>query len=94
MRAVILLASFLPLLAAAADAIPGDQLDQEADAKVISGMSVLGNSEAPKSLYIVPWKISGLGAEMQLGPTLLDENLVAIDREVFMRELNFYQLTQ
>ena len=29
--------------------------------KVLTGMSIVGNDEAPKSLVIVPWKSSGLG---------------------------------
>ena len=29
--------------------------------KELSGMSIVGNDDAPKSLVIVPWKSSGLG---------------------------------
>ena len=32
------------------------------DGKLLSGMSIVGNDEAPKSLVIVPWKSSELGA--------------------------------
>ena len=42
------------------------QVQTEEGAKVISGMSILGNQEAPKSLVIVPWKSSVL-------PTLTSE---------------------
>src|SRR5262245_5657596 len=31
------------------------------DDKTLSGMSILGNQEAPKALVIVPWKSSQLG---------------------------------
>ena len=31
------------------------------EAKEMSGMSIVGNDEAPKSLYIVPWKSSEIG---------------------------------
>jgi hypothetical protein len=64
----------------------------ESDAKTLRGMSVLGNNEAPMSLFIVPWKSSELGAEANLTRTL-NERDVPVDREVFMRELSFYQVS-
>ena len=66
---------------------PGDS-----DAKTIKGMSVLGNNEAPMSLFIVPWKSSELGVETNLNRTL-NERDVPVDRDVFMRELAFYQVS-
>lgn len=64
----------------------------EPDAKMLGGMSVLGNQEAPMSLFIVPWKSSELGIETNLSRTL-NERDVPVDREVFMRELEFYQVS-
>jgi hypothetical protein len=64
----------------------------EPEAKTLSGMSVLGNQEAPMSLFIVPWKSSELGVETNVHRTL-DERDVPVDREVFMRELDFYQVS-
>lgn len=61
-------------------------------AKTLSGMSVLGNDEAPMSLFIVPWKSSELGVETSLQRTL-DERDVPVDRDVFMREVGFYQVS-
>ena len=57
----------------------------------MSGMSILGNEEAPKSLVIVPWKSSELGAELGLTNTL-DDRAQPIDRDVFLRELSYYEL--
>ena len=59
------------------------------DAKEMSGMSIVGNDEAPKSLYIVPWKSSEIGVETSLN-TLLNEGDVPVDRDVFKRQLEFY----
>jgi hypothetical protein len=59
--------------------------------KELSGMSIVGNDEAPKSLYIVPWKSSELGAEYSLS-MMLNEGDVPVDREVFMRQLDFYEV--
>ena len=59
--------------------------------KTLSGMSILGNEEAPKSLVIVPWKSSELGDDISLSDTL-DERARPIDKEVFLRELRFYEI--
>lgn len=57
----------------------------------MSGMSILGNDEAPKSLVIVPWKGSQLG-DMPGLSKLLDDSTQPVDKEVFMRELAYYQI--
>lgn len=59
--------------------------------KTMSGMSILGNEEAPKSLVIIPWKSSELGENISLSDTL-DERARPVDKEVFLRELNFYEI--
>jgi len=43
------------------------------EVKSISGMSIVGNNETPKSLYIVPWKSSEIGMETDLSSNLLNE---------------------
>ena len=73
-------------MAAAVDA-PADP----ALPRTMSGMSILGNEEAPKALVIVPWKSSELGADLELSDTL-DDRARPVDREVFMRELRYYEL--
>ncbi|MET0987869.1 MAG: hypothetical protein ABW034_20925 [Steroidobacteraceae bacterium] len=52
---------------------------------------VTGNRELPKVLYIVPWKKADLG-ELPGQPfnTLLDEALTPVDRDVFRREVTYY----
>ena len=55
-------------------------------------MSIVGNDEAPKSLYIVPWKSSELGVETSLN-RMLNEADVPVDRDVFMRQLEFYEVS-
>ena len=53
---------------------------------------ITGNSELPTVLYIVPWQKSEPG-DMQGKPvnTLLDEVLAPLDREEFVREVNYYR---
>ena len=70
----------------AADAKP-----TAADDKTLSGMSILGNQEAPKALVIVPWKSSRLGDEIGLSKTL-DDGRRPVDKDVFMRELAYYEI--
>jgi hypothetical protein len=59
--------------------------------KTLSGMSILGNEEAPKSLVIVPWKSSEIGEDVSLTDTL-DDRALPVDKEVFLRELRFYEI--
>lgn len=59
---------------------------------VVSGMSITGNNETPKSLYIVPWKTSEIGLETKLTSSLLNDDMAPVDKTVFMRELEFYQI--
>ena len=59
--------------------------------KTMSGMSILGNEEAPKSLVIIPWKSSEMGDDINLTDTL-DDRAKPVDKEVFLRELRFYEI--
>ena len=66
--------------------------DKESEAREMSGISIVGNDEAPKSLYIVPWDSSEIGGETSLD-TMLSEDDVPVDREVFKRQIEFYQVS-
>ena len=55
------------------------------------GMSILGNQEAPTSLVIVPWKSSEVGRATGISP-MLDDSRGPVDKEVFMRELRYYEI--
>lgn len=59
--------------------------------KTMSGMSILGNEETPKSLVIVPWKSSEMGDAISLSDTL-DDRATPVDKEVFLRELRYYEI--
>jgi len=59
----------------------------------LEGMSVVGNSELPKALFIVPWK----EAESAMAPdrpvnSLIDEALQPVDPDVFRRKLHNFDL--
>jgi hypothetical protein len=61
------------------------------EAKTMSGMSILGNQEAPKSLVIVPWKSSEIGAGIGVSGAL-DTSIRPVDKDVFLRELRYYEI--
>ena len=58
---------------------------------VLSGLSILGNDETPKELVIVPWKSSQLADAPGIS-RLLDDSTQPVDKDVFMRELEYYGL--
>ncbi len=65
----------------------------DSEVKELSGISIIGNKEAPKSLYIVPWQNSEVGVATSLSSGLLDDSMSPVDKEVFLRELDFYELS-
>ena len=65
----------------------------DTDVKELSGISIIGNQEAPKSLYIVPWQNSEVGVATSLQSGLFDDSMRPLYKEVFLRELNFYKLS-
>jgi hypothetical protein len=86
----ILSSLFLLLLAA----VPAyaEESGKDGD-KVLSGMSIVGNDEAPKSLVIGPWKSSDLGDTLDVSRAL-DDGRQPVDRDVFMRALDYYQIRE
>ncbi len=63
-----------------------DRLDLDATA-------IKGTRELPKVLYIVPWKSTRLGALVAgAGSSSFSAQWVAVDREVFRRQVAYYDL--
>jgi len=83
------LASCTLIACLAGPAVAGEKAD-EGD-KLVSGMSIVGNDEAPKALVIVPWKSSELG-DIHVFSKALDDSRSPVDRDVFERALHYYQL--
>lgn len=88
-----LLLSFCVVMFSAGMVLAQDvNTDKESKAKELSGISIVGNDEAPKSLYIVPWKSSEIGVATSLD-MMLNEDDVPVDQVVFKRQLEFYQVS-
>jgi len=64
---------------------------KEEGEKLVSGMSIVGNDEAPKALVIVPWKSSALGDTLDVSK-LMDNGRQPVDKEVFGRALDYYEI--
>ena len=65
--------------------------NQVMDSIELGRTEITGNQELPKVLYIVPWKKSDPGDLMgKPVNTLLDEVLAPIDREEFVRQVDYY----
>ncbi len=59
----------------------------------LDGSTIVGNRELPKALNIVPWKSAESG-DLAGRPmnSLINEILAPVDREIFLRELEFYEV--
>ena len=61
-----------------------DRLDME-------GIEIIGNSELPKALYIVPWKQAEQRASAgKPVDSLTNELLMPLEREAFLRQLRYF----
>jgi hypothetical protein len=76
------------LLVGAAPAFAQDRAD-------VDRTKIIGNSELPKVLYIVPWK-KPLPGDLSGRPAggVLDEALAPVDRDVFRRQVHYGAATQ
>lgn len=89
---IVLAIALLALIPFAALGEPGGEASKsKSKEKLVSGMSIVGNDEAPKSLVIVPWKTSGLGDPLDVSRAL-DDGRQPVDPDVFRRELDYYQI--
>ncbi|MEM9173918.1 MAG: hypothetical protein AAGC67_01690 [Myxococcota bacterium] len=95
MHRSILSTSAVALLAIASLALAAPVLAEspkaEEDEKHVSGMSILGNDESPKSLVIVPWKSSDLGDDLDL-TRRFGQDRSALDPDVFRRNLEYHEI--
>jgi hypothetical protein len=70
----------------------GQKPGNAADKLQLGTATVTGDREQPKVMYVVPWKHSDIG---DLGGkpmnSLVDEILTPVDRDVFKREVRYYQ---
>lgn len=69
----------------------GADSSQPDDTRQLTGISLTGDKEAPKSLYIVPWKNTEHEQNTSLSSKFTDSSMQAVDRESFLRQLRLYE---
>ena len=75
----------------AADVSREESGNQVMDRLELGRTEITGNQELPKVLYIVPWQKSDPGDLMgKPVNSLLDEVLAPLDREEFIRQVEYY----
>lgn len=75
---------FVFILCVSPQLVAEDKLEME-------GISIVGNSELPKSLYIVPWKSPDKRASAgKPVNSLITEILSPVERESFQRRLKYF----
>ena len=89
----ILKLSLVMLMSMMQTTLLAEEKKVDTEVKELSGISIIGNKEAPKSLYIVPWQNSEVGVATSLSSGLMDDSMRPLDKEVFLRELDFYDLS-
>lgn len=87
------LCKYVLFLTATLAVTPAIAAKKKEDVVEMSGISIIGNRELPKTLFIVPWKNSEVGVETELTNTL-NEGMQPLDREVFERELDYYEFSK
>lgn len=60
--------------------------------KHMSGISIVGNKEAPRSLYIVPWHNTELEQGTNMEFNFIGNSMQPVDRESLNLELELYKL--
>jgi len=79
---------FSAVLLAAGHAAAQEEIDLE-------GARLFGNRDLPNITYVVPWKEENFEAlDVQPVGNLFDEALKPLDRDVFIREVEYYELLQ
>ncbi len=80
-----------PMLTLAAEVERQRRDSDVMDRLVLGRTEITGNLELPKVLYIVPWQKSDPGDLLDRPlNSLLDEVLAPIDREEFIRQVDYY----
>lgn len=104
MRALIALALLSPLLAQAQQQAPAPAAPTEQPAVKVgpgsggpredlrddSGTTIVGERESPIGLYITPWRNAYAEQDIDRPARLLQVDMSPIDREVFARQVEYY----
>ena len=59
--------------------------------KQMQGIGIVGNKEAPKSLFIVPWQTTEHKQETSLSSNFTDSSMQPLDRGLFKQQLRLHE---
>ena len=65
---------------------------QPGEVKQLQGIGIVGNKEAPKSLFIVPWQMTVHKQNTSLSGNFTDSDMQPLDRKSFRQQLQLYEL--
>lgn len=65
---------------------------QTGKVKQLSGISIVGDKETPKSLYIVPWHNAELEQYTRLTSSIMNSDMQPVDRDSLLKELELFEL--
>lgn len=82
------------LLLSITDSAPVADGNQSENIKKLEGISIIGDKEAPKSLYIVPWQTAELKQSTSLTARMTDQYFQAVDRASFLQHLRLHTLSK
>ena len=82
------------ILAAAVTATVATGADnsQPGEVKQLQGINIVGNKEAPKSLFIVPWQTTEHKQNTSLSSNFTDSRMQPLDRDSFQQQLRLHEL--
>jgi hypothetical protein len=92
----LLLIALLPASVLAQDEMPavGARPDAPAPQRETKspgmGTTIVGERESPIGLYITPWRNAAPEKDIDRPARLLQEKLLPVDREVFLRQVDYY----
>ena len=68
--------------------------EPEGGIKQLKGISIVGDKEAPKSLYIVPWHKAEYQQNTSLATRLIDSDMQVLDKASLQHQLQLYELSK
>ena len=87
-----LCSGLLILLMLAATVAGGADNSQPDEARQLQGIGIVGNKEAPKSLFIVPWQTTEHEQNTSLSGNYTGSEMLPLDRQSFQQQLRLYEL--
>ena len=70
----------------------GEDNSQPGEIKHLQGINIVGNKEAPKSLFIVPWQVTEHKQSTSLSSNFTDSEMQPLDHESLQQQLRLHEL--